>query len=194
MAHNNHAFKRVIAESNTRNFQEIKQLFFYIARFKIILLARARYAFTLFPNQLSALQQLTLITQQVHIYPFPRGAGHFSTLNDFTFSAPPSRRVKNLTIEQAAVYLVRGWSPFCATTLPACATTRRGRGWMWWWTRSKNEAPRLHDANRYGDIYAVMQTPPMRHSNALYDVPWDHIFPREVSGEERRGILAEYIS
>jgi len=39
---------------------------------------------------------------------------HFSTLNDFTFSVPPSRRVKNLTIEQAAVYLVRGWSPFCA--------------------------------------------------------------------------------
>jgi len=36
-------------------------------------------------------------------------------LNDFTFSAPPSRRVKNLTIEQTAVYLVRGWSPFCAT-------------------------------------------------------------------------------
>lgn len=41
---------------------------FYIARYKIILLARARYAFTLFSNQLSALQQLTLITQQVHIY------------------------------------------------------------------------------------------------------------------------------
>lgn len=96
---------------------------------------------------------------------------------------PPSRRVKNLTIEQSAVYLVRGWSPFCATILPACAASRRGRGWMWWWTRSKNEAPRLHDANRYGDIYAVMQTPPMRHSGALYDVPWDRIFPRELVAE-----------
>lgn len=43
----------------------------------------------------------------------------------------------------------------------------------------ERRAPRLHDANRYGDIYAVMQTPPMRHSGALYDVPWDRIFPRE---------------